>query len=241
MDRQPGGSIGRRRIPQRQGAQPHHRPAGPAGGLFPRADLCARQRLSEKLERRYRRQGQSRPGDRRDRGAGPRPAIAAGPRRSRQPAVERETVGSDADAAQDAGRFELRFDAGNRRAHRRPRQQEGRGQFRPGQCRAAGGARRLQEDHRAVRRRGHRARHRRRRADQCRRRHGPCDVRGVRHHQAARLCQRAAELRALDQDRRQGRDHDAGISEPHLCRDGRSFLAIGRGFIRHDADAAGAG
>ena len=73
-------------------------------------------------------------------------------------------------AAQVADRFELRVDAGNRRAHRRPLQQEGRGQFRPGQCRAAGGARRLQEDHRAVRRRRHRARHRRRRADQCRRR-----------------------------------------------------------------------
>jgi hypothetical protein len=39
-------------------------------------------------------------------------------------------------------------DAGNRRAHRRPLQQEGRGQFRPGQCRAAGGAGGLQEDHR---------------------------------------------------------------------------------------------
>ena len=45
----------------------------------------------------------------------------------------------------------------------------------------------------------------------------------------------------VDQDRRQGRDHDAGISEPHVRRDGRSFLAIGRGFIRHHADATGAG
>ena len=70
----------------------------------------------------------------------------------------------------------------------------------------------------AVRRRGHRARHRRRRADQCRRRRGTGDVRGLRHHQAARLCQRAAELRARDQDRRQGRDHDAGISEPDALR-----------------------
>ena len=32
----------------------------------------------------------------------------------------------------------------------------------------------------------------------------PADVRGLRHQQAARLCQRAAELRAGDQDRRQG-------------------------------------
>ena len=32
----------------------------------------------------------------------------------------------------------------------------------------------------------------------------------------------------VDQDRRQGRDHDAGISEPDLCRDGGGFLAVGR-------------
>jgi multidrug efflux pump subunit AcrA (membrane-fusion protein) len=51
----------------------------------------------------------------------------------------------------------------------------------PGQCRAAGGAGRLQEDHRAVRRRGHRPRHRRRRPDQCRRRQRPADVRDLRH------------------------------------------------------------
>ena len=152
-----------------------------------------------------------------------------------------QTVGGDAEPAQDAGRLELRLGAGDRRAHRRPLQQEGGGQFRPGQCRAAGGARRLQEDHRAVRRRGHGARHRRRRADQCRRRLGPGDVRGLRHHQAARLRQRAAELRAGDQDRRQGRDRDAGISEPHLPGDGGSLLAGGRCRLGHDADAAGAG
>ena len=121
-------------------------------------------------------------GDRRDRGAGPRPAVAAGARRSREPAGQRQAVGSDLEPAQDAGRLELRLGAGDRRAHRRPRQQERGGQVRAGQCRAAGSARRLQEDHRAVRRHRHRARHRRRRADQCRRRHGTCDVRGLRHH-----------------------------------------------------------
>ena len=42
----------------------------------------------------------------------------------------------------------------------------------------------------------------------------------------------------VDQDRRQGRDHDAGISEPHLPGDGRSLLAIGRCLLRHHADAA---
>ena len=191
MDRQSGHSDGRGGAARRQGSQRHHRPAGPAGGLLPRADLCARQRLPEKLERRYRRQGQGRPGDRRNRGAGPRPAAAAGARRSRQPGGQRETVRSHADPPQIADRLEFRFDAGNRRALRRPLQQEGRGQFRPGQCRAAGGAGRLQEDHRAVRRRGHRPRHRCRRADQCGRRQRPRDVRGFRHQQAAGLCQRA--------------------------------------------------
>ena len=131
MDRQPGRS--RRspsRFPNAKALSPTHRSAGPAGGLFARADLRARQRLSEKLERRHRRPGQGRPADRRDRGAGPRPAIAAGAGRSRQPAGQRATVGGDADAAQVAARLELRLDAGDRRAHRRPRQQEGCRQFR---------------------------------------------------------------------------------------------------------------
>ncbi len=167
---EPGHSDGRGGAARRQGAQRHHRSAGPAGGLLPRADLCPRQRLPEELERRHRRQGQGRAGDRRNRGAGPRPAAVAGARRSRQPGGQRETVRSNADPPQIADRLEFRVDAGNRRALRRPLQQEGRGQFRPGQCRTAGGAGRLQEDHGAVRRRGHRARYRRRRADQCRRR-----------------------------------------------------------------------
>ena len=41
----------------------------------------------------------------------------------------------------------------------------------------------------------------------------------------------------VDQDRRQGRDHDAGISEPDLPRHGRGILAIGRCRLRHHADA----
>ena len=205
MDRRPGDPDGGGGAARRAGAERDLRFAGAARGLLPRADLRARQRLSEKLERRHRRAGQGRPGDRRDRGPGPRPAIAAGARRSRQPASQRETVGSDADAAQDADRVEFRLDAGNRRAHRRSLQQERRGQCQPGQCRAAGSARRLQEDHGALRRRGDRARHRCRRPDQCRRRQRPADVRGFRHHKAARLCQRSPELRALDQDRRQER------------------------------------
>ena len=108
----------------------------------------------------------------------------------------------------------------------------------PGQCRAPRGAGRLQEDHRAVRRRGHGARHRRRRADQRRRRLGPGDVRGLRHHQAARLRQRPPELRAGDQDRRQGHDGDAGIPEPDFPGDGGSLLAGRRRRLGHHAHAA---
>ena len=60
VDRRPGHSDGRRGAAGPEGSQRHHRPAGPAGGLLSRADLCARQRLPEKLERRHRRQGQGR-------------------------------------------------------------------------------------------------------------------------------------------------------------------------------------
>ena len=88
-------------LPDAKALSRHHRSAGPAGGLFARADLRARQRLPEELERRHRRAGQGRAGDRRNRGAGPRPAIAAGARRSRQPAGQREAVGGDADPPQD--------------------------------------------------------------------------------------------------------------------------------------------
>ena len=60
------------------------------------------------------------------------------------------------------------------------------------------------------------ARYRRRRADQCWRRRGTGDVRDLGHQQAAGLCQRAPELRAGHQDRRQGRHFNAGISKPHF-------------------------
>ncbi len=63
-------------------------------------------------------------------------------------------------------------------------------------------------------------------------------VRGLRHQQTARLCQRAAELRAQHHDRHQGADHGAGISGPRLSRDGRSLGAVRRRGVRHDAHAA---
>ena len=44
---------------------------------------------------------------------------------------------ADAGPPPDADPLEFRLDAGNRRAHRRSLQQERRGQFQPGQCRAA--------------------------------------------------------------------------------------------------------
>src|SRR6266853_1036131 len=52
MDRQPGCPDGRRGAARRQGSQRHPRSAGPAGGLLSSADLCAGQRLPEKLTRR---------------------------------------------------------------------------------------------------------------------------------------------------------------------------------------------
>ncbi len=76
-------------------------PAGPAGGQSPRADLCARQRLREELERRHRRRGQGRADARRNRGAGPRPAVAAGARRSDQRRSQREAFRSHAVARPD--------------------------------------------------------------------------------------------------------------------------------------------
>ncbi len=238
MDRRSGHPDGRRDPARCQGSERHARSAGAAGGLFPRPDFCPRQRLSEELERRYRRQGQGRAGHCRNRGARPRPATLAGPRRPGQPAGQRQIVGSHPDAPQVADRIELRLDAGDRRTHRRPLQQERRGQFRPGQCRAARGARRLQEDIGAVRWCGDLARYRCRRADQRRRWLRPADVHDFGHQQAPCLCQRAAELRARDQDRRQGRHISAGISHPHLPGDGRGLLAIGRRRVRHHADAA---
>jgi len=73
--------------------------------------------------------------------------LLQGARRSGQSAGQREIVRGDTDPPEIADRLEFRLDAGDRRAHRRPLQQEGRRQFRSGQCRAAGGFGRLQEDH----------------------------------------------------------------------------------------------
>ena len=56
--------------------------------------------------------------------------------------------------------------------------------------------------------------------------------------QAARLRQRAAELRAEHQDRHQGADRGARVSGPHLHRDRRGLGAGGRHRVRHDAHAA---
>ena len=153
-------------------------------------------------------------------------------------AGQREAVGSDAEPPQDADRVELRLDAGNRRAHRRPLQQEGAvnsGQANVERLEALAGYKKItapfdgmvtarDTDVGALINAGGAS--------------GPGDVRGLRHQQAARLCQRAAELRAVDQDRRQGHDHGAGISEPDVPGDGGSLLAIGRCRLRHDADAA---
>ena len=64
-------------------------------------------------------------------------------------------------------------------------------------------------------------------------------VRRVGHRADARLCQRAAELRAEHQDGHQGADRGSGISRQDIHRDGRGFGAGGRYRLRHDAHAAG--
>ena len=113
-------------------------PARPVRGQSARADLCAGQRLREGLEGRHRRRGQGRTDARRDRGAGPRPAIAAGARRSDQRRSQRQAFGGHAVARADPADFGRRFPAGGRSARGRPRQQAGRGPFQRSQRRAPG-------------------------------------------------------------------------------------------------------
>ena len=70
--------VGQRRAADQQRQQVVARPAGPARGLYPGADLCPRRRLPEGLARRYRRAGEGGPAPGRDRGARSRPAAPAG-------------------------------------------------------------------------------------------------------------------------------------------------------------------
>ena len=70
--------------PDTRGQENDARASGPAGGLYPGADLCPRQRLSEGVEGRHRHPGQGRRTARRNRRAGPRSADHAGRSRSRQ-------------------------------------------------------------------------------------------------------------------------------------------------------------
>ena len=187
-------------------------PARPVGGQSARADLCAGQRLREGLEGRHRRRGQGRTDARRDRGARPRPAVAAGARRPDQRRSQRQTFGGHAVARADAADFGRRFPAGRRSARGRPRQQAGRGPFQRSQCRAPRGSGGLQDGRRAVRRRRHRAQHRRRRADQRRLERRAGDVRHLGRAQASRLDQCSRNLRARDPHRRQGDRHLARLS-----------------------------
>src|SRR5437764_1759901 len=108
MDRRSGRSDGGRGFARREGTERYTRPARQAGSVLSRADLCAGQRLLEKLERRYRGAGQGRTGDRRNRSAGSRSAAVAGAGRSREPGGERKIIGSDADAAEKIGRASCR-------------------------------------------------------------------------------------------------------------------------------------
>ena len=121
------------------------RPAGPARGLFARADLCPRQRLPEGLARRYRHAGEGGPAPGRDRGARPRPAAAAGQgRRWPAPRRPRRWPTVTAQRWQQLGGANTRVAPDRRREDRRPHRQAGADQGRAGRRRSPGGARRLQ-------------------------------------------------------------------------------------------------
>ena len=169
------------------------------------------------------------------------------------PDLDQQLMQARADLSVAAGQCQARAD--HRRAlavarrHRRGRQAGRRPahlhlerQYRPGQ--GGAGERRppgrrggLQAPDRAIRRHRHRARNRHRRAHQCggRRRRGA--VRGLRNEEAARLCQRAAELCAERAAGHQGHDPRARTSRQDLQRNGRGFGPGRQSEHRHDADA----
>ena len=208
MDRNAGVPTRRRGAARRQGAEScGPRPAGPAGSLYPRADLCPRQRLSEELE-----------------------APISAPVKAGQllaeieaPDLDQQIMQARADLAQRQGQRQARANATLKRGQSListdaiakqdlDQRTAPRTQQRPGQAprrpisTACRRSRKYQAHHRAVRRPRHRAQHRRRRADQCRAGGGPPLFVVSDTQQAARLCQRAAELCAEHPGRHQGAD-----------------------------------
>ena len=178
------------------------------------------------------------PASRRDRRARPRPADHAGAGRCRQRARQRQPFQCDAAAWAIAGPVGRGVETGSRPKIGRFRQQAGPGQIGAGQSRPPARAGEIQAHRRAVRRPGHRAHHRRRRADQRGAAAGRRCSWSRTPAQAARLRQRAAELRAQHQDRHQGANLGSGISGTDVFGDRGSLGAVRRRRVRHDAHAA---
>ena len=201
------------------GAQPGAARQRP--GVQQRADLCARQRLSEEVVRRHRtpvKAGQLLAEiDMPDQDQQLAQAKADLGHRDRQPEASR----TDRQALERLlAKDRRRLAAGRRREERRPRRQDRGGRGRAGQRRPAAATGELQAHHRAVRRRRHQPRHRHRRADHRRRAPGTTPLFTVADDsQAAHLCERAAELFGPDHAGHEGHLHRAGISRPDLHRD----------------------
>ena len=225
MDGHPVGPGGERHLAGDRRQQVLARPAGPPRSLCPCADLRPRQRLPEGLVRRYRRTGEGGPAARRDRGARPRPAAAAGQGGAGQRPGGRDAGRGDGATLADAGRDQHGGQADRRREDRRPHGQAGADQGGQGQCRSARSARRLQAPDRAVRRHRDHPQHRCRRAHQRRFERRPCPVRHLRHAEAQGQCQHPAELRAGGEAQHQGADHRARVSRQDLLRRRRGLGA----------------
>ena len=238
MDRKPGRAGRRSRTAGYPRQADDVRASRPARGLHAGADLRARQRLCEGMEGRHRHASQGGRPSRRDRRARPRPADHASASRSGQRQGQFRALRNDADAWPVLDHLPRHLAAGSRPALGGFLQQAGPGPVRTSEPRPPAGARTIQAPRCAVRRARHRTHHRRRGADQCRLRRRAGDVRGLADRQAARLRQRAAELRAEHPGRHQGADFGARTSGKDLSRDGGGLRAIRRRRLRHDADAA---
>ena len=169
----PGGARGRRRDAGHPRQAHHDRTSRPARSLFAGADLCARERLSQGVEGRYRHAGQNRcsfsPKSTRrtstSRSCKPRPRVASAQANLvlSRATLERghSLIVSGSVSKQDIDQRQADF--ANKQGLLRSAQAN---------LRSPQGPRNIQTHHRAVRRSGHRAHHRRRYADQRRRRRG---------------------------------------------------------------------
>ena len=224
--------------PDTHGQSTTLRSARPAGGLFPGADLCARQRLPEGLEGRHRRVGQSRRSARRNRRTRSRPADHAGQAELASAQANATLSQATLQRGQHLISIGRRIEAGSRTSGGRCLQQARVGQFGASQSRPPARAGEIQAHHRAIRRARDRAQHRPRCADQCRAGGGPplfvvSDTSRLRVY--VNVPQNYVPSIRIGTK--------AHISVPEypgtrILGDGRSFRAVRRRCIRHDADAA---